>query len=80
VNRERHRKEEPVPQIDVQRCTGCGLCVLVCPSSALAICEGKALVIDADACRYHGFCEIICPTDAIWRLFEIVMRERKKEA
>lgn len=27
----------PVPEIDLDRCTGCGLCVSVCPQSAISI-------------------------------------------
>jgi NAD-dependent dihydropyrimidine dehydrogenase PreA subunit len=74
VNRQSDRQANPIPQIDLGRCNGCGLCVLVCPVNVLAIRADKAMVIDADGCRYHGLCEMICPEGAIRRPFEIIVQ------
>ncbi|MGD2164204.1 MAG: 4Fe-4S binding protein [Anaerolineae bacterium] len=65
----------PVPLIVRSRCDGCGRCVSVCPTHALSVKNGKAVVSDPLACDYHGFCERVCPMHAILRPFEIVMEE-----
>jgi ferredoxin len=66
----------PVPLIAPSRCDGCGLCVSVCPTGALSIAYGKAVVSNPLACGYQGFCERVCPTQAIQRPFEILLAER----
>ncbi|MDQ7027661.1 MAG: 4Fe-4S dicluster domain-containing protein [Anaerolineae bacterium] len=63
----------PVPQIDNERCTGCELCVRVCPTKALTMKDGLALVTNPNACTYVGHCERICPTQAISRPFQIIL-------
>jgi ferredoxin len=68
-----NESERPVPWIDLRRCNGCGLCVLACPTGALAMENGKATVGRPDACEYHGDCEMICPAEAIARPFQIVV-------
>jgi electron transfer flavoprotein alpha subunit len=50
-------------QIDVERCTGCGLCVAACPFSAIAVIEKKA-VID-DKCTLCSACVQTCKFEAI---------------
>ncbi len=73
----RRLAEQPVPLIDPTRCDGCGLCVRVCPTGALAVKDGKAIVATPEACNYTGLCEAICPTRAIRRPFEIVVLDEK---
>lgn len=51
------------PQIDLERCTGCGKCLEVCKVGATSIVEGKA-VIDYDKCVRCGRCVAICPEAA----------------
>ncbi|WP_119071953.1 ATP-binding protein [Aggregatilinea lenta] len=63
----------PVPLIDHDRCTGCGLCVDVCPNGALALSDQQAVVARPDQCDYTGYCELICPTQAIERPFQIIV-------
>ncbi len=54
-----------MPQLDQARCTGCGDCVAVCPTGALAIAAGKAILARPEICQYCLSCEDICPMDAI---------------
>lgn len=65
--------QQPVPQIDLQRCDGCGLCVQACPVKALALKDGKAYVVHPRACIYSDICESVCPKQAISRAFEVVI-------
>lgn len=50
--------------IDPDRCTGCGLCVLVCPSQTLAMKNGRAMVVGMSSMQC-GHCLAICPANAI---------------
>ena len=72
----------PGPVIDGSRCSGWGLCVLVCPTHALDMQDALAVVTDPNACNYTGYCELICPHQAITLLYEIthVSKEVKDDA
>ena len=51
-------------QIDTEKCTGCGICVDVCPVEAIKIENDKAK-IDNDTCTDCGTCIDECPNDAL---------------
>ena len=51
-------------EINTALCTGCGACVEVCPTGALYLLEGKAMV-DQKLCRDSESCIAACPTEAI---------------
>ena len=51
-------------ELDVDKCTGCGLCVAVCPHRVFEI-EQKAAIVDGDACMECGACSLNCPVEAI---------------
>lgn len=61
----------PLPQIDLRRCTGCGLCEQRCPTQAVAVRDGVAVIVRPDACSFCEVCERFCPTGAIGRPFAI---------
>jgi nitroreductase/Pyruvate/2-oxoacid:ferredoxin oxidoreductase delta subunit len=50
--------------ITADKCTGCGLCVTICPSGTLSLQEGKA-VVTGDLSLSCGHCAAVCPADAI---------------
>jgi ferredoxin len=53
-------------QIDPCECTGCGSCVDVCPSEAIRLVDGKALIYQ-EVCNGCGDCVAVCPSQAISR-------------
>ena len=50
--------------IDPQRCTGCGLCVQVCPDQTLSMRDGKA-VVTGNRSMHCGHCAAVCPEEAV---------------
>jgi ferredoxin len=53
-----------VYKVDPETCTGCGTCIDVCPSSAIAMVDGVAF-INPDDCVDCGSCASECPSEAI---------------
>ncbi|UCD95703.1 MAG: ferredoxin family protein [Candidatus Zixiibacteriota bacterium] len=52
-------------ELEQQRCTGCTMCVLVCPHAVFQMTDKEAEIIDRDACIECGACAINCPEEAI---------------
>lgn len=50
-------------KVSVDKCTGCETCVSECPSEAISMVDGKAIV--GDACVDCGVCVDACPAAAI---------------
>ncbi|RJX29889.1 MAG: 4Fe-4S dicluster domain-containing protein [Desulfarculus sp.] len=50
--------------IDQEKCTGCGLCVAVCPSETISLQEGKATVTGERSLNC-GHCQAVCPAGAV---------------
>lgn len=62
---EKHTPSRPhTPAIDQDKCTGCALCIAVCPDRTLSIQHGKAIV-SGDRCMACAHCRAVCPTQAI---------------
>jgi uncharacterized Fe-S center protein len=57
------------PNVDAERCVGCGSCVKICAHSAPHVVNGKC-VIEHDRCVGCGRCVGICPKDAIMSPFD----------
>lgn len=51
-------------KVDIERCVGCGMCVLDCPTKAIRLTEKKA-VIDLEKCTSCRVCFRVCPEKAI---------------
>lgn len=54
----------PVPDVDQDKCTGCGKCAELCQYSAITCVKGKVLVFE-ELCHSCGGCMAICPEGAI---------------
>ncbi|HIH45061.1 MAG TPA: 4Fe-4S binding protein [Candidatus Methanoperedenaceae archaeon] len=46
-------------------CTGCGMCVTVCPHRVFTMRERKAILANYEACMECGACQRNCPAGAI---------------
>jgi Pyruvate/2-oxoacid:ferredoxin oxidoreductase delta subunit len=51
--------------IDEDLCTGCGMCVDICPTDAIALSSEQTAQRDADQCLGCGLCAGSCPEEAI---------------
>ncbi len=54
-----------LPLLDERLCTGCGDCVLVCPTRCLAMRDGRPLLARPLDCVSCGLCVLVCPTEAL---------------
>lgn len=54
-------------QLDQDKCTGCGMCLTVCPHRVLGMESGRRRVRieDRDACMECGACSRNCPAGAL---------------
>ena len=62
-----------LPIIDHDRCGGCGECVQACPTGALELIEGRAVLVRPEKCDYCADCEDHCLQGAISLPYEIVV-------
>ena len=53
--------------VDLETCTGDGICAEVCPEKALAVVGDKATTVDerASSCIFCGQCVAVCPTESL---------------
>lgn len=50
-----------------ERCTGCNLCVRICPTNVFEAREGDVPVLARqEACQTCFMCELYCPVDALY--------------
>jgi NAD-dependent dihydropyrimidine dehydrogenase PreA subunit len=52
-------------ELDVARCSGCGMCVQVCPHAVFAMENRRAVLADRGACMECGACARNCERGAI---------------
>ncbi|MCP4340131.1 MAG: 4Fe-4S dicluster domain-containing protein [Desulfobulbaceae bacterium] len=58
--------------IDKGKCTGCGVCVTICPYRAIVLVEDKAEYI-LEECFLCGQCQAVCPVEAV-RLPQLALK------
>ena len=63
----------PLPAIDDQACTRCGLCVQYCPTHAVEMNATWPVIARPQDCTYCGNCEEMCPEGAISLVYEFVV-------
>ncbi|MEW6034530.1 MAG: 4Fe-4S dicluster domain-containing protein [Chloroflexota bacterium] len=62
-----------LPEVNGDKCGGCGDCVKLCPGHAVELVEGKAVIVRPEDCDYCAECEAFCTSSAIKCPFEIVL-------
>ena len=65
-----------MPEIDQEKCDGCGLCVDVCRCKAIVFVDSVVTIIESKLCGWCLQCELICPRGAIYCPYEIVIEKR----
>jgi len=58
-------KDVATLRLDPERCSGCGVCLEVCPRAVLARSGSSVSIVDRDACMECGACARNCPTGAL---------------
>jgi NAD-dependent dihydropyrimidine dehydrogenase PreA subunit len=51
--------------LDENKCTGCGMCLDVCPHEVFKMNEKHVVIQNRDACMECGACSLNCPVNAI---------------
>ncbi|OGL50502.1 MAG: ferredoxin [Candidatus Schekmanbacteria bacterium RBG_13_48_7] len=52
-------------KLNVEKCTGCKMCSIVCPHGVFEIHDKKAVIVNRDACMECGACAQNCEDHAI---------------
>ena len=53
-------------KLDQDKCTGCGMCLKVCPHAVFRMNTRHAEIRERDACMECGACSRNCPAEAIF--------------
>lgn len=61
----KYLKDVSTLKIYLDKCTGCGKCIEVCPHSVFAMANGKSEMVDKDSCIECGACVKNCPFNAL---------------
>jgi ferredoxin len=61
-----------LPEIDLELCDRCGVCVTGCPTEAVDMGPNGPCIARPEDCTYCAQCDAICPNGAITCRYEIV--------
>lgn len=61
----RYLKNVVTLKLNQEMCTGCGMCVDVCPHEVFQMEGHKAQIVNKDSCMECGACASNCPFNAI---------------
>lgn len=65
MNRLSYLKDVVTLKLDEGKCTGCGMCLEVCPHAVFRMNGGHVEIQDRDACMECGACKRNCPFGAL---------------
>jgi NAD-dependent dihydropyrimidine dehydrogenase PreA subunit len=65
MNRMTYLKDVVTLKLNEEKCTGCGMCLEVCPHAVFGMNARHARIIDRDACMECGACSRNCPVAAV---------------
>ncbi len=69
------------PEIDQDKCSGCGECMGHCPSAAIESDTGSAkIMIDYGKCIFCALCEEICPVNAVRMTHDFELARKSKRS
>jgi len=68
-----------MPITDLEKCTHCMICWIMCPDGAVVVKDGKKLGTDLQYCKGCGICATECPADAIEMRLESDVPPEQKE-
>lgn len=63
--KQKYLKNVVTLKLKEEKCTGCGMCVNVCPHEVFLINNGKVKIIEKDRCMECGACAKNCPFSAL---------------
>lgn len=63
------------PVVDMEACTMCKTCWLMCPDSCVIYDEAEGISFNLKYCKGCGICSSVCPVDAIARVPELDFAE-----
>ncbi len=52
-------------QLNADKCTGCGMCINVCPHAVFKLNNKKAVIQNKNRCMECGACSLNCPAKAL---------------
>jgi NAD-dependent dihydropyrimidine dehydrogenase PreA subunit len=61
----KYLKDVVTLEYDQDKCTGCGMCLQVCPHGIFRLNDHKAVIADRDLCMECGACAKNCPFAAL---------------
>jgi len=61
-----------MPDLDLELCNGCGLCVAACHGGGIVLEGGKVRVVETESCDFCAVCEAVCPQSAIRCVYIII--------